>query len=87
MSTIAIRPAARADLPQITSIYNHYVVNTPITFDIEPLRPEQRVEWFDEHTEGARYRLFVRQFLYVRSTNTPTPSLRKQDKGQMLTSC
>jgi phosphinothricin acetyltransferase len=59
MSTIAIRPATRADLPQITSIYNHYVLNTPITFDIEPLRPEQRVGWFEEHTQGARYQLFV----------------------------
>jgi len=53
MSTIVIRPAARADLAQITSIYNYYVLNTPITFDIEPVGPEQRVEWFNEHTQGA----------------------------------
>jgi phosphinothricin acetyltransferase len=59
MSTIVIRPAARADLAQITSIYNHYVLNTPVTFDLEPVGPEQLVGWFNEHTEGARYRLFV----------------------------
>ena len=59
MSTIVVRPAAREDLAQITSIYNHYVLKTPITFDIEPARPEQRLEWFNEHCEGARYRLFV----------------------------
>ena len=59
MSTIVIRPAVRADLPQITSIYNHYVLNTPVTFDLEPVGPEQRVGWFNEHTEGARYQLFV----------------------------
>ena len=59
MSTIVVRPAAREDLAQITSIYNHYVLNTPITFDIEPAGPEQRLEWFNEHCEGARYRLFV----------------------------
>ena len=59
MSTIVVRPAARGDLAQITSIYNHYVLNTPITFDIEAVGPEQRLEWFTEHTEGARYRLFV----------------------------
>jgi phosphinothricin acetyltransferase len=59
MSTIVVRPAARGDLAQITSIYNHYVLNTPITFDIESVGPEQRLEWFNEHTEGARYRLFV----------------------------
>ena len=59
MSTIVIRPAVRADLPQITSIHNHYVLNTPVTFDLEPVGPEQRVGWFNEHTEGARYQLFV----------------------------
>ena len=59
MSSIVVRPAAREDLAQITSIYNHYVLNTPVTFDIEPARPEQRLEWFNEHSEGARYRLFV----------------------------
>ena len=59
MSTIVIIPAVRADLPQITSIYNHYVLNTPVTFDLEPVGPEQRVGWFNEHTEGARYQLFV----------------------------
>lgn len=59
MSTIVIRPAIRADLPQITAIYNHYVLHTAITFDLEPVRPEQRMGWFDEHTEAARYQLFV----------------------------
>jgi phosphinothricin acetyltransferase len=59
MSTVVIRPAIRADLPQITAIYNHYVLHTAITFDLEPVRPEQRVGWFDEHTEAARHQLFV----------------------------
>src|SRR5215813_14027156 len=53
MSTITVRRATRADLAQITSIYNHYVLNTPVTFDIEPLTPQQREEWFDAHTQGT----------------------------------
>jgi phosphinothricin acetyltransferase len=59
MSKPIVRPAALADLVQITEIYNHYVRNTPITFDIEPVTPEQRIGWFREHTGGPRYRLLV----------------------------
>jgi phosphinothricin acetyltransferase len=47
------------DLPALTAIYNHYVVNTPITFDIEPFTIEQRAEWFGVHAESGRYRLLV----------------------------
>ncbi len=54
-----IRPALLSDLPRLTEIYNYYVVNTPITFDLEPVTPEQRVHWFEEHSNGARYRLLV----------------------------
>ncbi len=36
MAEFLIRDAARADLPRLTEIYNHYVINTPITFDVEP---------------------------------------------------
>jgi phosphinothricin acetyltransferase len=54
-----VRPAARADLARMTEIYNHYVLTTPITFDIEPVTEAQRRPWFQEHTEPPRYRLFV----------------------------
>jgi phosphinothricin acetyltransferase len=59
MDAIRIRPAEQSDLPRMTEIYNHYVINTPITFDIEPFTVEQRQAWFDEHTAMGRYRLFV----------------------------
>jgi phosphinothricin acetyltransferase len=59
MAEIRVRPALRGDLPAITEIYNYYVVNTPITFDLVPVTPEQRVRWFNEHSDGARYRLLV----------------------------
>ncbi len=37
--TLAIRPACEGDLPALTEIYNHYVRETPITFDVERLSP------------------------------------------------
>jgi phosphinothricin acetyltransferase len=43
----------------LTEIYNHYVVNTPITFDLKPLSIEERRPWFDGHSGGGRHRLLV----------------------------
>jgi phosphinothricin acetyltransferase len=54
-----IRPATEADLSALTELYNHYVVHTPITFDLEPIAPEQRREWLLEHSHGGRHRLLV----------------------------
>jgi phosphinothricin acetyltransferase len=54
-----IRAATLGDLPRLTEIYNHYVMTTPITFDLEPFTPEQRVPWFEEHTAGGRHQLVV----------------------------
>ena len=42
MSDVSIRRAETRDLPALLDIYNHYVVNTPITFDIEPRTLAQR---------------------------------------------
>jgi phosphinothricin acetyltransferase len=56
---IVIRPATADDLPALTAIYNHYIVHTPITFDVAPYTPEQRREWFDDHAPNGKYRLLV----------------------------
>ena len=53
-----VRPAVDTDLPALTEIYNHYVVHTPITFDVRPFQPEERRQWFADHA-GGRYRLIV----------------------------
>ncbi len=45
MSEIKIRTAVRSDLARITEIYNYYVLNTPVTFDVEPYTVEQRETW------------------------------------------
>jgi phosphinothricin acetyltransferase len=54
-----IRDAVVADLAALTDIYNHYIVHTPITFDVAPYTPEQRREWFDDHAPNGKYRLLV----------------------------
>lgn len=59
MADLTIRPALRSDLPRLTEIYNYYVTNTHITFDLTPFTSGQRLAWFDEHNDGARYRLLV----------------------------
>src|SRR5271165_4395783 len=59
MAQIRIRPAARADLPRLTDIYNYYVANTPVTFDVEPYTVEQREAWFAQFGASGRYRLLV----------------------------
>jgi len=59
MSDITLRPAIRADLPRLTEIYNHYVIHTPVTFDIEPYTVEKRETWFNQFAGSGRYRLLV----------------------------
>jgi phosphinothricin acetyltransferase len=59
MAQLTIRPATRGDLPRLTDIYNYYVINTPITFDLDPQTIESRARWFAEHTAGKRHRMFV----------------------------
>lgn len=54
-----IRDALLSDLPRLTEIHNYYVLNTHITFDVQPFTPEQRLTWFHEHAAGQRYRLLV----------------------------
>ena len=59
MSEVHIRRAVAGDLAALTGIYNHYVLNTPITFDIEPRTIEQRREWLAQFSATGRYQCFV----------------------------
>ena len=56
---LRVREAVEADLPALTDIYNHYVVNTAITFDVRPFSPDERRPWFLDHAGQPRYRLLV----------------------------
>jgi phosphinothricin acetyltransferase len=59
MADVSIRHAVAADLPDLTSLYNHYVRETPITFDTEPFGLEQRRPWLEGFSETGRHQLFV----------------------------
>ncbi len=59
MDEIIFRPAAIEDLQALVEIHNHYVLNTHITFDVEPFTVASRRAWFDEHNDGKRYRILV----------------------------
>jgi phosphinothricin acetyltransferase len=54
-----VRHARGSDLAALTEIYNHYVVHSPATFDLEPFSPEQRREWFEHYREGSPHQLLV----------------------------
>jgi phosphinothricin acetyltransferase len=58
MLGVLVRPASADDLPALTDIYNHYIVNTAITFDLHPFSVDDRRDWFLNHS-GGRYRLLV----------------------------
>lgn len=47
------------DLPRLTEINNHYIVNTNATFDIEPQTIEQRRSWFKNYKPQGPYQLLV----------------------------
>ena len=59
MEGVKVRPAVRADLPRLTQIYNYYIINTPITFDLKTFTVEERAGWFEEHAGTGRHRMFV----------------------------
>ncbi len=59
MSEPRIRCAEPGDLPGLTGIYNHYVRETPITFDLEPFSVEARRPWFEQFGSEGPHRLLV----------------------------
>ena len=56
---VTIRRGTEADIGAINDIYNHYIRETPITFDVEEWTLEQRREWFKKFAETGRHQLFV----------------------------
>jgi phosphinothricin acetyltransferase len=59
MGALYIRAATKNDVPRLTEIYNHYVIHTAVTFDIEPYTIERRTVWFEQFGPSGRYRLLV----------------------------
>lgn len=58
--TICIRNAQEDDLASLVDLYNHYILETTITFDLLPYTIEQRREcWFCHYLNSGRYQLIV----------------------------
>ncbi len=58
-ASLTIRPGRRSDLARLTHIYNHYVEETAVTFDVAPFRTRDRLAWFRQFAPSGRHRLFV----------------------------
>ena len=56
---LTIRNAAAADRDAIVEIYNHYIRETPVTFDVETFTVDSRGPWFGQFADTGRYRLLV----------------------------
>jgi len=59
MADYVIRAATLDDLQALTDIYNHYIVHTAITFDLQTFTVSERRSWFDDHGSSGRHRLLV----------------------------
>ena len=59
MADYAIRAATLDDLEALTDIYNHYIVNSAITFDLQTFTTSERRAWFDDHSDVGPHRLLV----------------------------
>ena len=57
---------SRAISAALTDIYNHYVRETPITFDTVAFTPEERLPWLLSHPEDGPHRLLVAQDVRIR---------------------
>lgn len=56
---ITLRHATIADITAINDIYNHFIVNSAITFDIEPWDIERRTSWFNQMQLNPQYIVLV----------------------------
>ncbi|MGD1934657.1 MAG: GNAT family N-acetyltransferase [Candidatus Phaeomarinobacter sp.] len=54
-----IRHAVTGDRQQIVDLYNYYVTETAITFDIEPYTVETRQPWFEQFADTGPHQLLV----------------------------
>lgn len=56
---VQVRPGTEGDLDTLTALYNHYVTETAITFDLAPFTPSERRPWLLSHPEDGPHRLLV----------------------------
>ena len=54
-----IRHATPADAEGINLVYNHYVLTSAATFDLEPRSLDHRKAWLEAHASFGPHRVFV----------------------------
>jgi phosphinothricin acetyltransferase len=59
MGSATIRRGREADLAELTALYNHYVRETAVTFDVEPYTIEARRPWLAGFAAQGRHQLWV----------------------------
>jgi len=51
LADVEVRSARSDDLSDLLGIYNHWVRESPATFDLEPVTLEKWGSWFEEHRD------------------------------------
>ncbi|WP_374226956.1 N-acetyltransferase family protein [Streptomyces sp. JJ38] len=82
-----VRPGDEEDLDALTALYNHYVTETPITFDLTPFTPDERRPWLLSYSKDGPHRLLVAEERVSASdggrADAPTPA-RVPAPGRLL---
>lgn len=60
---INIRPAKEDDIESITHIYNQAIIRTTATFDTEPKKIDEMIQWFNQH--GSSHPVLVAENISV----------------------
>ena len=48
---LTVREATEADVPAILDIYNHFILNSTATFDVDPQTLEERLHWLRDASD------------------------------------
>lgn len=56
---IITRFAEQEDALQLAQIYNHYIVHSTATFDLEPKTVEDRMSWIAAHPQSSPWKILV----------------------------
>ena len=59
VSEVRIRRGRASDVASLNDLYNRYIRETAITFDLEPISFASKRAWFALFGEGGRHQLFV----------------------------
>lgn len=59
MTEPAVRRATEADLDHITRIYDQYIVDSAVSFDVEPWSRARRLAWWADHQGHDRLVVLV----------------------------